>query len=300
MSIKRIISLVFISLFIVGTGCSSQYVDPGNVAVKVNLYGSDRGVDEDKADIVDPGRVWYNPYYVAYYEFPTFVQNAQWYKGSNVDESISFNSIEGSLVNVDMGISYSFERDKVPHIFKKFRQDADKITHGYLRNKVRDAMNEHASTMKITDIFGAKKHELLEKVTKDIKDELEPEGFNIDTLSFITAFRVDSNVEQSIVGTIVAAQKSIEAENKVKQIKAEADQAIEKARGESESSLLKAESEAKAILLKAKANAEANTELAKSLTPELVKYQALQRWDGILPKFSGSGSVIPFINVDKE
>ena len=36
--------------------------------------------------------------------------------------------------------------------------------------------------------------------------------------------------------------------------------------------------------------AEANKLLSQSLTPELIRYQQLQRWDGKLPVFSGSGA----------
>lgn len=272
--------LVIAMLF---SGCSRMYIDPGNVGVRVNLYGSDKGVSD--TDIVDPGAVWYNSWYTAYYEFPTYNQQAKWARQNQVDESISFNSIEGSTVNCDIGLSYHFIREKVPHVFKKFRKDASEITHGFLRQRVQDAFNEHASTMKVTDIFGGKKHELLLNVTKDIQDELKEDGFEVEAISFLGAFRVDPQVEATINQGIAASQQAIAAENKVRQIKAEADQAIERARGESES-----------ILLKAKAESESNELLAKSVTPALIQYQALLRWDGVLPKFTGS-SAIPFIDV---
>lgn len=264
-------------------GCSSQYVDPGNVGVKVNLYGSDKGIDE--SDIADPGRIWFNPFYTAIYEFPTYNQQAKWEKTVGANESISFNSVEGSSVNVDVGLSYHFVREKIPHIFKKFRKDANEITHGFLRQRVQDAFNEHGSTMKITDIFGGKKHELLVEVTRDLQEELKEEGFQIDSVSFLGSFRVDPQVEQSINMTIAASQRGIEAQNKLVQIKAEADQAIEKARGTSESTLISAKSQA-----------EANKILSASLTPELVQYEALKMWNGVLPGVVGSNA-IPFINV---
>jgi hypothetical protein len=56
-----------------------------------------------------------------------------------------------------------------------------------------------------------------------------------------------------------------------------------------------AEGEAQATLTRAKAQSEANTQLAQSLTPELIRYQQLQRWDGKLPVFSGGG-VTPLID----
>jgi len=47
-----------------------------------------------------------------------------------------------------------------------------------------------------------------------------------------------------------------------------------------------------------KAQAQANDLLAKSITPPLIQYEQLQRWDGRLPLFTGSGGV-PLIDVSK-
>ena len=83
---------------------------------------------------------------------------------------------------------------------------------------------------------------------------------------------------------------------KVKQKKAEADQKVAESEGEARSKKALAEGEAQSILLKAKAQAEANRVLAESLTPVLVQYTAVEKWNGHLPTFSGT-SPIPFINI---
>lgn len=268
-------------------GCSRQFVDPGNVGVQVNFYGEEKGVDDK---VLTSGAYWYNSWTSNIYEYPTFMQQAVWTQstteGSPNDESISFNSSEGSPINVDVGVAYAFKAEKVPHVFKKFRQDANTITHGYLRSRVRDAFNEHASTYKAADIFGSGKVKLLKEVTETIKTQLNEEGFEIDNISFLSKFRVDSNLEAAINRTIQASQQAIEAENKVKQIEAEAQQAIAKAKGTSES-----------VLLEAKAKAEANIILAKSITPELVQYEALQKWDGKMPTYMSGNGQMPFITV---
>ena len=49
-----------------------------------------------------------------------------------------------------------------------------------------------------------------------------------------------------------------------------------------------AEGEAQATLTKAKAQAQANELLARSVTPPLIQYEQLQRWDGRLPMFLGA------------
>ena len=57
-----------------------------------------------------------------------------------------------------------------------------------------------------------------------------------------------------------------------------------------------AEGDAQATLVKAKAQAEANRLLQETLNPLLVQSKAIDRWNGILPQFSGGG-VVPFLNI---
>lgn len=263
-------------------------VEPGHVGIKVNLYGEKKGVQDYT---LRTGAVWYSRVSEQVYEFPTFMQNAVWTKsldeGSPTDESVTFNSSEGAVVNTDVALSYQIQAEKVPSIFVELRQDADYITHTYMRGKTRDALNRIASTMKVTDIFGEGKQRLLLETKKELERELGHKGFVIDMIAFVGEMRVDPKVEESINMTISASQKAIEAQNKVVQSKAEADQKIEEARGEAES-----------ITLVAKAKADANRILTESLSKELLQYEALQRWDGVLPRVTGD--VVPFVDVTSD
>lgn len=281
MEIRILVAFLILSF----CGCACETVKPGEVGIKVNYYGTAKGVEN--LPIVT-GRVWYNPFTEDVKTYPTFMQQAVWTRdvteGSPTNEEITLNSIEGSTMSVDVGLTYSFVPEKVPSIYMEFRQEAKEITHGYMRQKVRDSINEIASTMKVTDIFGQHKQQMLNDIKAKLKKELEPKGFSIDGVSFISSFRVDPRVEQSINMTIEASQKSIESQNKVAQIRAEADQAIEKARGTSE-----------AVLLEAKAKAEANRILAQSISAELIQYEALQKWNGVMPQVTGQN--MPFIQV---
>lgn len=283
-------------LIISTSGCET--IQPGYVGIKVNLWGDQKGVDQSP---LLTGRVTYNPITEHIYTFPTFMQNAIWsqnaHEGNARDESITFNSVEGSVINADIALAYAFVSDRVPHLFVEFRQDAETITHGYLRSQVRDSFSRHASTMQVTDIFGQKKQELLTAVKDDLNKVIGPKGFKFDMISFVGALRVDKKVEESINAVIAASQRAIEAKNKVLQSKAEADQQIEKARGEAESKVLQADAEAKSILAKAKAQAEANRLQAQSLNANLIQWNALQKWDGKLPQMTGGGA-IPFIQIE--
>lgn len=287
---KSLVALiaVFFVLLVGGSllfaGCT--VIPPGYVGIKVNLSGGNRGVEHYP---ILTGRQFYNPVNEKIYEYPIFLQTIVWTKdhqeGAPIDQSITFNSVEGAVVNVDVSLSYAFITEKVPEIFVAFRRTPQEITDTYMRTKVRDSFSRIASQMPVVDIYGSKKQELLARVKEDLSLELEPKGFKIDTVSMVGNPRLDPNVITSINQAIQAQQDAQRAQNKVAQVEAEARQKIAEADGE-----------AKKITTIADAQATANERLTKSLTPQLVQYEALQKWDGKLPQMTGGGG-IPFIQV---
>lgn len=71
-----------------------------------------------------------------------------------------------------------------------------------------------------------------------------------------------------------------------------AEQNLIKTKTEQEQALVIADAEAAVIKKKAEAQAEANRLLSESLTPEVVEYEKIQKWDGKLPIATGSNSFI--------
>ena len=146
--------------------------------------------------------------------------------------------------------------------------------------------------MKVIDIFGSQKQALLESVKKDLNEHLGEVGFEFEMVSFVGGLRCDENVMRSINATIEATQLAISAQNKIVQSKAEADQAIESARGRSQSVIIEAQARFEAMQLEAKGN----LELTQSLTPELVRYRTIEKWNGTPPQVIG-GDFATLLNV---
>ena len=264
-------------------------VPAGNVGVKVYLLGGSKGVDQET---LSPGR-----YYIGWneelYLFPTFTQNTAWTAGSNPelgsanDESIAFQSKEGMVVSADIGISYRIEPDKVPLVFQKYRRGVEEITDTYLRNMVRDALVSESSKLPVEAVYGEGKTALMAKVEENVRAQVRDIGIVIERIYWVGNLVLPGEVTASINAKLQATQKAQQRRNEVEQSKAEADKIIEEARGEAES-----------IKLKAIAQSEANKRINESLTDELVRYKALEKWDGVLPRMTGGGAV-PFIDVDK-
>ena len=256
-------------------------VPAGNVGVKFDLYGGDKGVT---GEVVGPGKYWLG-WNEEMYLFPTFTQNYVWTKdndpGSPTDESLTFQDKEGTQINADVGISYAVLPDKADAIFQKYRKGVEEITDVYLRNMVRDALNSETARMDVAEIYGVGKEELMQRVTERVKNQVSDIGIDIEKIYWIGAMRLPPQITAAINAKIEATQKAQQRENELQTATAQAQIEREKARGEAD-----------AKIIAAKGEAEANRMIAESVTQKLVDYMNAQRWNGQLPQVQGNATPI--------
>lgn len=273
---KTLIGSIIVSSLIGLSACSK--VPAGYRGVIVNLYGSDKGVAEQSVGV---GR-YYLGWNSELYLFPTFLQNYSWKE----EQAITMQTSEGLSIKTDAGITYSIEPNNVVKVFTKYRMGIDEITNTFLHNMVRDAMNEVSSTMTVEQIYGSQKGIFIDKVNQIVKKAASQNGIDVDKIYLVGSFELPSTVVSSINSKIQASQNAIKVENEVATSRAEAEKTI-----------VEAEARAKRVLIEAEAQAKANKILAESLNTEFVQYQAILKWNGQLPKMTGS--TVPFINVGK-
>ena len=274
-------------------------IDAAHVGIKINLAGSARGVQDIP---VVTGWVFFNPLTEQIMSFPTSVQNVVWtagaHEGRTADESITFSSQEGVNVNADIGLSFHIDSAHAPHLYLRFRQpDLLLLADGYMRNAVREAFNDVASRMPVQDIYGAKKGKLVMDVGDKLREVLGKDGFIIDQITINGALRLPENVATAINRAMEATQQAIQAENRVRQVRAEAEQAVAEAHGAAEAIRQRAEGEADGVLIRARADARANEIIRLSTTGSVLQYRAVQRWDGKLPMYQG-GDKLPLLTFD--
>lgn len=277
---KNILIMLFMGLMF--ASCSK--VPSGHVGVKVMLLGGDKGVDTQELGV---GRYWIG-FNEELYLFPIFQQNYTWTERSN--EALSFQTREGMEVSADIGITYSIDPNKVNNIFQKYRRGIDEITDTFLRNYVKDAFNKHASTMEVESVYGEGKSELMEKVEFTVRDQVREVGINVDKIYLVNSFKLPDMVLQALNKKIEATQRAQQRENELREAEAEAKKKIAEAEGKAKISIELANAEAQAKLVVAQAEAKANQELTKSLSPQLLKYKQIEKWNGVLSKFTGAGS----------
>ena len=130
-----------------------------------------------------------------------------------------------------------------------------------------------------------------------LREVLGKDGFIIDQITINGALRLPENVAQAINRAMEATQNAIQAENRVRQVRAEAEQAVAEAHGAAEAARQRAEGEADAVLIRARADARANEIIRLSTTGAVLQYRAVERWDGKLPTYQGSDK-LPLLTFD--
>lgn len=132
-----------------------------------------------------------------------------------------------------------------------------------------------------------------QKVGDEVKEALE-EKLN-DYGIYIEKFNiVNFDFSEEFNNAIEAKQV---AEQNLLKTKTEQEQAIVVANAQAEQKVISAKAEAEAILAEAQAQADANKLLEQSLTNKVIAYEQIQKWNGVMPKVTGSDGGM-LINVD--
>jgi regulator of protease activity HflC (stomatin/prohibitin superfamily) len=251
------------------------YIEPGHVGIIIRRTSG--GVDPVP---LGPGLHTRNPLTTGIKEYPTFMQTLVLTKeateGSPTNDEINVNSVEGQPLSLDVAISFELIHAKVPFLYSTFRTDIEAIQRGYLRQTVRQALQEVAGQEEIANIMGPKKAEVVARTKDKLSKALEQYGIEVKQFS-INEIRAPQAVMQAINAKNVMQQQALTAQNE-----------LQKNTYQAQGDSIKAVGRAKAILAEAQAQAQANELLAKSISGSLVQYEMAKKWNGVMPQVSGS------------
>lgn len=130
-----------------------------------------------------------------------------------------------------------------------------------------------------------------EEVKAALDAKLNSYGIYIEKFNIVN-FDFSEEFNNAIEAKQVAEQNLIKT-------KTEQEQAIVIAEAEAEKKIIAADAEAQAILAEAQAQADANKLLQESLSEEVIMYEQITKWNGVLPKVTGSDGGL-MINVPIE
>ena len=246
-----------------------ETVPAGYVGVKVNLYGSDKGVQNEELGVGRYLLTWNEQCYL----FPTFNQLHTY------SVPFTFQTSDAMAVNAKIGVEYQVRPSMATKVFQTYRKGVEEITEVNLRQNVSDALIKYASLMDVNELTANGKTKLLEHVTEELRHQLEDVGIHIIRVSWASDIEYPPQVRAML------------RENEVAQSKAEAEKARVAAQGEADAQLTKAKAEAESIAIRAKALRD---------NPQVLTLEAISRWDGKLPTFLGGDSLpLPLLDVNK-
>jgi len=252
---------------------SLTYINPGHVGIVIHRVGG--GVDDKP---LGPGLHFRNPALTAIEEYPTYMQTLLLSRvsqeGSRFNEEINVNSMEGQPLSMDVSMSFELEADKVPHLYQTFRTDINTIQHGYVKQSIRQGLQEIVGSEEFASIIGPKKAETVTLTQNLLAQRLSQYGILVKQFT-INELRAPDAVIQAINAKNVMQQQALTAQNE-----------LQKKRFEALGDSIKAFGRGNAIMAEAEAQAKANSLLSQSLTANLVQYEMMKRWDGKLPQVS--------------
>lgn len=271
---KAFLLVALLPIIISFTSCDR--VDAGYVGIKVNLLGSEKGVQQE---VLGVGRYWIGMNEELYI-YPTFQINYTYTKsateGSPENEEFSFQTQEGMECTVDLGVAAHYESEKISSMFQKYRKGSDEIRNTVIRNEIRDALNKVAGSVPVEAVYGAGKGKLIDTVKSIIRSKLNPNGIMIDDIYLIGSIRIPNSVKESLDAKVQATQNAMKAENNVRMAEAEAKIKIANAEGEAKSMDIIGD--------------------AIRRNPSILQQKAIEKWNGVLPQVTSSNAT-PFIDL---
>ncbi len=196
-------------------------------------------------------------------------------------KEIDASSKEYQMVKMTGMMNFHIDPAYVNDLYQKVGLDfADKV----IDPAFNDFVKEVVPTYPIGEIL-PKREEIRQRAMKKLGDNLTRYHIIVDDIYFAN-IRFSTGYEGAVEAKQVA-QQQVETQRQVlAQREIEAQQKVATAKGEAES-----------ILVVAQGQAKANDALSRSITPILVQYKGIEKWNGILPQVSGGA--IPFIDLSK-
>ena len=260
---------------------SVTYVNPGYVGIVIRRAGG--GVDPAP---LGPGLHLRNPLTTGIEEYPVFMQTlVLTRRGDDGNDEINVNSVEGQPVSIDVSMSFELDETKVPSLYQTFRTDIERIQHTYVKQSIRQALQEVIGSEEIANILGRNKAEVVNRTQQLLVERLSPYGFEVKQFT-LNEIRAPQAVMEAISTKNVMQQQALTAQNE-----------LQKRTFQAQGDSIQAAGRAKAITAEAEAQAHANRLLAQSITPTLVQYEMAKKWNGQMPQVSGGA--MPMIQLPK-
>ncbi|WP_081752505.1 prohibitin family protein [Kallotenue papyrolyticum] len=270
-------------------------IEPGYVGIVF-----DKVSRRVSARALDPGWQFINPFTQSIQQYPVTIQTYSMVQRSGegsaeTDDSIKVQSSEGQQVNLDVVIQYQVIKEEAGELFQDWGgAPISVVEERVVRQYTRSQVPLVASRYGWEEITSSKREQITNEVAARLSEEFRRRHLRL--ISFgIREVHLPQQLQQALDQKIQAQQQAERQRYELEQAQVRAQQDKVTAEGQANARRAQAQGEADAIRIQAEAQAQANRLLAESLTPEVIRYLQMQKWDGKLPVFNG-GNATPLID----
>jgi regulator of protease activity HflC (stomatin/prohibitin superfamily) len=266
LSINQLIGVGVLSglgfLFTSFTSCSR--IDSGEVGI-ITTFG------KPSPEVLNPGIHFLNPLSLV---------NKIDLKIRTVETESEAASSDLQVVHTSITLNYKVDYANAVTLFTKVSKDEKYIENAIVKPFVNESFKAVVAHFTAENLIN--KRDLVSKEIQTIlNDKLNKTYMDAVSIS-ITDFKFSNSFNAAIEAKVTAQQQVLTTQNLLLKQKVDNEINLSKAQTESQAIILRAEADAKALSLKKSA-----------ITDELIRLNAIEKWDGKLPIYSGNN--LPFI-----
>jgi prohibitin 1 len=213
-------------------------------------------------EVMEPGTHLWVPYFAGSTTFDVQI--------NSIEATTSSGTKDQQEVSTKVTVNLQVDPTKVVHIVKEV--GGQRALFDRVSPLIQESVNATISKYSAEEIL-TKRGQVKADIEALVKERITKYGVIVHDIS-LKDMQYSAEYAQAIERKQIAEQKAKQAEYETQ----------------------KAEHDAKAAVATAKGLAEANRMKQATITPQLIQYEAVQRWDGKLPQFHGGGA-LPFVNV---
>jgi regulator of protease activity HflC (stomatin/prohibitin superfamily) len=178
-------------------------------------------------------------------------------------------------VSTTVALNYSLDPSRLKELYSTVGLDVESRV---IATRVQETVKAVAAKYTAEELI-TQREAVRQEIARSITSQLQEYHLTVAAGGVqITNFDFSKSFNDAIEEKQVAEQKALTAKNNLERIKVEAEQRISQARGEAEAIRIQAEA------IKAQGG------------KEYVNLKAIEKWDGKLPQYTGSGP-IPFLDI---
>lgn len=168
-------------------------------------------------------------------------------------------------------LNYSLKPEAAVDVFKTVGRDwSQKLVTPVVEANIKEIIGQFEAVDLIANRDKAKR-----AILEQIRTEVDPKGVTITNFE-LSNIDYSNEFEQAVEAKVTAIQRAAEAKNKTVQVQEEANQKVIAAKAEAESMTIRSQ--------------------ALAQNRGLVEYEAVQKWNGVLPVYM-MGETVPFLNL---